>query len=110
MQSIPRRTARLRAALLAACAAAGLAAGFAGTAPAFAAEGVVNVNTASAEELSVLPGVGPARARAIVELRQQRGGFKRIEDLLEVKGIGEASLAKLKPYLALEGKSTLSDD
>jgi competence protein ComEA len=75
-----------------------------------ALNGVVNVNTASAEELSVLPGVGPARARAIVELRQQRGGFKRIEDLLEVKGIGEASLAKLKPYLALEGKSTLSAD
>jgi competence protein ComEA len=75
-----------------------------------ALSGVVNVNTASAEELSLLPGVGPARARAIVELRQQRGGFKRIEDLLEVKGIGEASLAKLKPYLALDGKSTLSAD
>ena len=75
-----------------------------------ALSGVVNVNTASAEELSLLPGVGPARARAIVELRQQRGGFKRIEDLLEVKGIGEASLAKLKPYLALDGKSTFSAD
>jgi competence protein ComEA len=75
-----------------------------------AVSGVVNVNTASAEELSLLPGVGPARARAIVELRQQRGGFKRIEDLLEVKGIGEASLAKLKPYLALDGKSTFSAD
>jgi len=66
--------------------------------------------TASAEELSLLPGVGPARARAIVELRQQRGGFKRVEDLLEVKGIGEAGLAKLKPFLAIEGKSTLSAD
>ena len=75
-----------------------------------ALSGVVNVNTASAEELSVLPGVGPARARAIVELRQQRGGFKRIEDLLEVKGIGEAGLAKLKPFVAIEGKSTLSAD
>ena len=75
-----------------------------------ALSGVVNVNTASAEELSLLPGVGPARARAIVELRQQRGGFKRVEDLLEVKGIGEAGLAKLKPFLAIEGKSTLSAD
>ena len=75
-----------------------------------ALSGVVNVNTASAEELSLLPGVGPSRARAIIELRQQRGGFKRVEDLLEVKGIGESSLAKLKPYLALEGKSTLSAD
>jgi len=75
-----------------------------------ALSGVVNVNTATAEELSLLPGVGPARARAIIELRQKRGGFKHIEDLLEVKGIGEASLAKLKPYLALEGKSTLTGD
>ena len=75
-----------------------------------ALSGVVNVNTASVEELSQLPGVGPARARAIVELRQKRGSFKRVEDLLEVKGIGEASLAKLKPYLAVEGKSTLSAD
>ena len=75
-----------------------------------ALSGVVNVNTATAEELSLLPGVGPSRARAIIELRQQRGGFKRVEDLLEVKGIGESSLAKLKPYLAVEGKSTLSAD
>jgi len=75
-----------------------------------ALSGVVNVNTASAEELSLLPGVGPSRARAIIELRQQRGALKRVEDLLEVKGIGESSLAKLKPYLAFEGKSTLSAD
>lgn len=75
-----------------------------------ALSGVVNVNTASAEELAMLPGVGAARARAIVELRQQRGGFKRVEDLLEVKGIGDASLAKLRPYLALEGKTTLNAD
>jgi competence protein ComEA len=75
-----------------------------------ALSGVVNVNTASAEELSMLPGVGPARARAIVELRQQRGGFKRVEDLLEVKGIGDAGLAKLRPFIALEGKTTLQAD
>jgi len=75
-----------------------------------ALSGVVNVNTASAEELSMLPGIGPARARAIVELRQHKGGFKRIEDLLEVKGIGEAGLAKLRPFVALEGKTTLSGD
>lgn len=75
-----------------------------------ALSGVVNVNTASAEQLSMLPGVGPARAQAIVTLRKQRGGFKRVEDLLEVKGIGEASLAKLRPFVALEGKTTLQDD
>jgi competence protein ComEA len=75
-----------------------------------ALSGVVNVNTASAEELSQLPGVGPARARSIVELREKRGGFKRVEDLLEVKGIGEAGLAKLRPFVALEGKTTLQSD
>ena len=75
-----------------------------------AVSGVVNVNTASAEELAMLPGVGAARARAIVELRQQRGGFKRVEELLEVKGIGDASLAKLRPFIALEGKTTLQAD
>jgi competence protein ComEA len=75
-----------------------------------ALSGVVNVNTASAEQLSMLPGVGPARAQAIVSLRKQRGGFQRVEDLLEVKGIGEASLAKLRPFVALEGKTTLQDD
>jgi competence protein ComEA len=75
-----------------------------------ALSGVVNLNTASAEQLELLPGVGASRARAILELRQQRGGFKRIEDLLDVKGIGEAGLAKLKPYLALDGKTTISAD
>ena len=75
-----------------------------------ALSGVVNVNTASAEELSLLPGVGPARARSIVELREKRGGFKRVEDLLEVKGIGEAGLAKLRPFVALEGKTTIQSD
>ncbi len=70
--------------------------------------GVVNVNTASAEELSALPGVGESRAQAILVLRKQRGSFKRVEDLLEVKGIGEASLGKLRPYLVLEGKTTIA--
>jgi len=69
-------------------------------------EGVVNVNTASVEELQLLPGVGAARARAIVELRKQRGGFKSLEELREVKGLGDASLERLRPFVAFEGKST----
>jgi competence protein ComEA len=69
--------------------------------------GVVNVNTASAEQLSLLPGIGEARAREIVAARAKQGGFKRVEDLLAIKGIGEASLAKLRPYVALQGESTL---
>jgi competence protein ComEA len=82
----------------------------AASAPAFAAEklsGVVNVNTASAEQLTLLPGIGDARAREIVAARQKQGGFKRVEDLLAIKGIGEASLAKLRPYVSLSGETTL---
>ena len=68
-------------------------------------QGVVNVNTASVEELQLLPGVGEARARAIVELRKQRGGLKSLEDLRSVKGIGEASLERLRPHVAFDGKT-----
>ena len=69
-------------------------------------EGVVNVNTASVAELELLPGVGEARARAIIDLRKQRGGFKSLDELRDVKGIGDASLEKLRPHLALDGKTT----
>jgi competence protein ComEA len=69
-------------------------------------QGVVNVNTASVEELQLLPGVGEARARAIVDLRKQRGGLKSLEDLRDVKGIGDASLERLRPHVAFDGKTT----
>jgi competence protein ComEA len=78
-------------------------------APARAAEeitGVVNVNTATASELEMLPGIGAARAKAVIEAREAKGGLKSLDDLLAVKGIGEASLAKLRPHLTLEGKTT----
>jgi competence protein ComEA len=68
--------------------------------------GKVNINTASVEELQLLPGIGATRAEAIVAERKRRGGFKRVEDLLEVKGIGEASLARLRPYVTIEGKTS----
>lgn len=69
-------------------------------------QGVVNVNTASVEELQLLPGIGESRARALVELRKRRGGFKSLAELKEVKGIGDASLERMRPYLRLEGKTT----
>lgn len=72
------------------------------------APGVVNINTASAEELERLPGIGPARARAILELRTRLIQFRRLEDLLRVKGIGRATFRKLRVHLALEGPTTLS--
>ena len=68
--------------------------------------GVVNLNTATQEELQLLPGIGESRARAVIEARKRRGGFQKVEDLLEVKGIGEAGLQKLRPHVTLEGKTT----
>lgn len=68
--------------------------------------GVVNVNSATAEELTLLPGVGPTKAQAIIRYRTEHGAFKRVEDLAAVKGIGEKGLVKLRPHVALEGKTT----
>jgi competence protein ComEA len=78
--------------------------------PAFAAEqasGVVNVNSASAAELERLPGVGPSLAARIVEHRTKNGNFQKAEDLMLVKGIGEKSFDRIKPYVALAGETTL---
>lgn len=60
----------------------------------------VNLNTASVTELMQLPRVGQKTAERIVAFRKQHGGFQRPEELMNVKGIGEKSYAKLKPYLA----------
>ena len=95
------RTCALALALACACQGAALAAD---GDPAVA--GVVNVNTATAEELQLLPGIGAARADAVIELRKQRGGFKRLEELKDVKGIGDASLERLRPYVRFDGKTT----
>jgi competence ComEA-like helix-hairpin-helix protein len=58
--------------------------------------GPVNVNAADVEGLDRLPGIGPARAREIVRLREALGGFTSFDQLLEVKGIGPVTLGKLK--------------
>jgi competence protein ComEA len=68
--------------------------------------GVVNVNTATPDQLQLLPGVGEARAGAIVALRKQQGGFKNVEDLLAVKGIGESMLERMRPFVTVTGKTT----
>lgn len=59
----------------------------------------VNVNTADKEMLTQIPGVGPATADAIVKYRKANGKFKSANDLLNIKGIGEKTLAKMKPFL-----------
>jgi competence protein ComEA len=64
-------------------------------------EDPVYVNYASAEELRRLPGVGPKRADAIVALRGRMGRFQRVEDLMRVKGIGRATIKKLRPLIRL---------
>lgn len=61
----------------------------------------VNLNTASAAQLEAVPGIGPKMALRIVEYRQKNGAFKKIEELMNVKGIGEKSFLKLKPHLTI---------
>jgi len=69
-------------------------------APAQAAA-MVNLNTASIAQLETLPGVGKAVAERIVEYRDKNGGFKKIEDLMSVRGIGEKSFLKIKPLVSV---------
>ena len=68
--------------------------------------GTVNVNTATLDELTLLPGIGESRAKAVIETRKRRGGFKSVDELLEVKGIGDASLERLRPHVTTQGKTT----
>lgn len=58
--------------------------------------GPVDLNTATAEQLDALPGIGPATAEAILEHRKQNGRFRTVDDLLDVRGIGDAKLAELR--------------
>jgi comEA protein len=69
-------------------------------------DGVVNLNTANAVELQLLPGVGEVRADAIIGVRKTKGGFKSVEELEEVKGIGSSMIEILRPYVTLTGKTT----
>lgn len=62
---------------------------------------IVNINSASTTELEALPGVGPVTAAAIVEWRTQHGAFSTVDELLEVSGIGEATLAQIRPFAQL---------
>lgn len=59
----------------------------------------VNINTADKEQLILLPGIGPATAEAILAYRKDNGNFKSIDELTKVKGIGDKTLVKLKPFL-----------
>jgi competence protein ComEA len=67
---------------------------------------VVNVNTASAADFEALPGIGPKLAARIVDYRQKNGPFKKIEELMNVQGLGEKNFLKLKPQLTLGSTKT----
>lgn len=76
--------------------------------PSGAPAGVVNINTAEASQLSLLPRIGEKAAQRIIDYRTEHGPFKKATDLMQVKGIGAKTFAGLSPYIAVEGKTTLS--
>jgi competence protein ComEA len=65
------------------------------------AEALVDLNNASSAELERLPGVGPRMAERIIEYRDRTGGFKKIEELMNVQGIGEKIFLNLKPLITI---------
>jgi competence protein ComEA len=90
---------RLVAASLAVLFAVALSAGSAFAAAKPAPAGKINLNTASAEQLTAVPGIGVKLAARIVEHRQKNGSFKSVQELMNVRGVGEKSLGKLEPFL-----------
>ena len=62
---------------------------------------LIDLNEATAVQLETLPGVGERIAERIIEYRQQNGGFKKIEELMNVRGIGERSFLRLRPLVTL---------
>lgn len=69
--------------------------------------GRLNLNTATEEQLMMLPSVGPSKAERIVVWRKKNGGFKRVADLRRVKGFGYRTFKRLEPFLDIKGDTTL---
>jgi competence protein ComEA len=65
----------------------------------------VNLNSATAAQIASLPGIGLKTAELIVQYRQKNGPFKKIEEIMNVRGIGEKSFLRIKDRLTVEGKS-----
>lgn len=71
--------------------------------------GVVNLNSADEATLEMLPGVGPAKSKRIVDHRKGHP-FRKVEELTRVKGFGRKTLQRLRPYLAISGPNTLGEE
>lgn len=69
--------------------------------------GRLNLNTATTEQLMLLPGVGPAKAERVVAWRKRNGTFRRVADLRRVKGFGYRTVKRLEPWLDIKGETTL---
>jgi competence protein ComEA len=65
----------------------------------------IEINTASLDELTALPGIGPKKAQAIAAWREQRGPFENVEQLTSVKGVGEKTLASIRVYVYVKDRS-----
>ena len=74
-----------------------------------AAAAIVNINTASVAELDALPGIGAKVAARIIEYRQKNGPFKKVEELMNVRGVGEKNFLKLKAQLSVGTAKTDHD-
>ncbi len=70
----------------------------------------VNINAATVAQLQTLPGVGASTAQRILDYRQKNGGFKKIEELMNVRGVGEKSFLKLKPLIVISGERAAAAD
>jgi competence protein ComEA len=70
----------------------------------------VNLNAASIAQLQTLPGVGASTAQRILDYRQKNGAFKKIEELMNVKGVGEKSFLKLKPLITVSAEKSTGAD
>ena len=70
-------------------------------------EGKVNINTATEAQIALLPGLGPKLATEVVNYRTNNGGFKTIEDIKKVSGVGDKKFEKIKDFVVLEGETTI---
>ena len=69
----------------------------------------VDLNQASAVQLETLPGIGPRTAELIIAYRNENGGFKKIEDLMNIRGIGERSFLRLRPLVSVGAAASDAD-